>query len=596
MAMIFPNGSEAIPGWRVRFPVKRAENAETYRVVDDRGTPAFLKVFDPTRIPEDRFDSEGRLIEVAISESLNHPGIPTVKASGVLGEVQRPYLLAELVPGETLDHRLAREFALPPAFALFLMRDLLATVAYLHGLDDQVVHNELTPANIVLDARDGHDERPVLIDFGHARRASDGQAADPSAVDPYYLPNECYHGASSSAATDVFALGAIFYRILFGTPPWHPGSSTRRRAHLRQTLVEARKDPLPVPAHTIGGELPPTSLAAIKKALSLRPDDRFSDAGSFLETIAEGTRTERPVSRTPPHRPPEPLAPAQRGFAAVGGMDALKRTLTVDVIDALRDPREYQRLRIPIPNGLLLYGPPGCGKTFIAERFGEELGLAFRKVTPGMVASRYIHGTQENITRLFEEARAAAPCVVFLDEVDALMPSREGDLYHAYAAEVAEWLTQIDRCGEAGVIVLAATNQPQRIDAGVLRSLRFDKVMYVGPPDHAARKAMFEIHLSQRPVDGSVDFDELARLTKGRVSSDLKFLVDEAAKSTLAANEDTIAMERLVEAIDRNGPSVGAQEIARYERMRDEFEPERSGRGTRRTIIRGFASVDETRS
>ena len=594
--MIFPNGSEAIPGWRVRFPVKQAENAETYRVVDDRGNPAFLKVFDPARIPEDRFDSEGQLIEVAVSGSLSHPGIPAFKASGVLGPVKRPYLLAELVPGETLDHHLARKFALAPAFALFLMRELLATVAHLHALDDPVVHNELTPSNVVLDARDGRDERPVVIDFGHARRASDGQATHPSAADPYYLPNECFHGASSSEATDVFALGATFYRVLFGTPPWHPGVGTRRRDDVRQALAEARIGPLPVPAHTVGGELHPASLTAIKKALSLRPDDRFTDAGSFLEALAEGTQTKTPDARTSPHRPLKPLAPAQRGFAAVGGMETLKRTLTLDVIDALREPEKYERLRVPIPNGLLLYGPPGCGKTFIAGRFGEELGIAFRKVTPGMVASRYIHGTQEKITQLFDEARAAAPCVVFLDEVEALMPSRGGDLYHGYAAEVTEWLTQIGGCGEAGVFLLAATNQPHRIDPAVLRAGRFDKVVYVGPPDHAARKAMFQIHLSQRPVDGSVDLDELARLTKGRVSSDIKFLVDEAARSTLAANQETIVRERLVEAIDGNGPSVGTEEIARYERMREQFEPERSGRQSGRRIIRGFASQGDTPS
>ncbi len=592
--MIFANGSEAIPGWHVRFPVKEAENAETYRVADDRGNPAFLKVFDPARIPEDRFDGEGQLIEVAISGSLSHPGIPTFMESGALAETKRPYLLAELVPGETLDHRLAREFALAPAFALLLMRDLLATVAYLHGLDDRVAHNELTPSNIVLDARDGRDERPVLIDFGHARRASDGQAAHLSAVDPYYLPNECYHGASSCAATDVFALGATFYRILFGTPPWHPGVGTRPRANPRQTILEARMEPLPVPAHNIGGELPSTSLAAIKKALSPRPDERFSDAGSFLEAITDGTRAERPGARTPPHRPPRPIAPTQRGFAAVGGMEELKRILTQDVIDPLRNkPDMAEKLGVRTTNGLLLYGPPRCGKTFIAERFGEELGFAFRKVTPGMVASRYIHGTQEKITQLFDEARAAAPCVVFLDEVDALMPSRGGDLFHAYRSEVTEWLTQIDACGEAGVFLLAATNRPRRIDSAVLGAGRFDKVVYVGPPDHPARKAMFAIHLGQRPVDRSVDCDVLARLTRGRVSGDIKFLVDEAARRTLAADRDTIVMKRLVEAIDRNGPSVGAEEIARYERMRDEFEPERSRRRSGRTIVGGFASRDD---
>ena len=588
--MMFPNGSEPVPGWQVRFPVKQTANAESYRVVDDEGNPAFLKVFDLHRLAEDGFDATGQLLELAAVGSLDHPGIPSFIQSGVLGDDKRPYLLTELVPGETLDYRLARDFALPTYHARSLVEGLLEIVAYLHALDDPVVHNELTPSNIVLDAREGRDERPVLVDFGHVRRLSDGQATFLSAVDPHYLPNECYEGAVSSPATDVFALGATYYRTLFGMRPWETGVASTRHGDLREALLKARLEPLPVPVRTVGGELDSSSLNAIKKALSPRPDDRFEDAGAFLAAIAEPTRAEGPIAQITPGVPLRPLVRKQLGFAAVAGMSEIKHILTEDVLNALRHPEEYQRFGLSIPNGLLLYGPPGCGKTFFAERFGEELGFSFRKVTPAAVANIYIHGTQEKIARLFDAARREAPCVLFLDEVDALLPSREGELHHAYAAEVNEWLAQMSGCGEAGIFLLAATNQPRRIDPAVLRAGRIDKVVYVGPPDHAAREAMFEIHLSHRPVDEALDYNELARLTRDRVSSDIKFLVDEAARDALTAETGGIGMPHLLEAIRRNGPSVGPGMLVEYEKMRREFEPERSGKPVTRKI--GFGQSE----
>ena len=134
--------------------------------------------------------------------SLDHPSIPTVESSGVVEPQGQPYLLTELVPGETLEDRLARDFALTSAHASVVIRELLEAVAYLHGLRDPVFHNELTPRNVLLGIHDGRDDRPTVIDFGHARRASDGPAKHPSVVDPYYLPNEAYEGGRSSAATD----------------------------------------------------------------------------------------------------------------------------------------------------------------------------------------------------------------------------------------------------------------------------------------------------------------------------------------------------------------------------------------------------------
>ena len=590
--MIFPNGSEPLLGWQVRFPIKRALNAESYRVVDGQGNRAFLKIFDKARMAADRLDPQGQLLELAILERLEHPRIPSFMESGVLEDGRRPYMLTELIPGETLDHRLARDFALQTYHAKMLMEQLLEIVTYLHALDDPVVHNEITPSNVILDAREGRDEQPVLIDFGHARRKSDGPPALPSVVDPYYLPNECLEGPSSSTTTDVFILGATYYRTLFGMPPWGEGIAKPRHGDLRASILKARLGPLPIPSSTVGGEPDSSSVNAIRTALSPHPDERFKDAGAFLAAIAEPTRVAGSITSSSPRVRSTPVAHKPHGFAAIAGMSELKRILTEDVVNALQEPEEYQRFGLSIPNGLLLYGPPGCGKTFIAEQFGEELGFAFRKIIPSTVASSYIHGTTEKTARLFDEARTAAPCVLFLDEVDAMIPSREGELHHAYAAAVDEWLTQISSCGEAGVFLLAATNRPRRIDPAVLRAGRIDKVVYIGPPDHAARRAMFEIHLSGRPVDDAIDYDELARLTKDRVSSDIKFLVDESARDALTSRTGGIRMAHLLEAIRRNAPSVGPGLLAEYENTRREFEPERSAERAARTI--GFGRSEPT--
>ena len=581
--MTFPNSSEPVEGWRIRFRVKKGANAEAYRVVDHRNKLAFLKVFNKHDLKEDRSDSTAWPLELVIRESLDFPGIPNLIQSGVLPNDGRPYFITDLVPGETLDQLLYREFVLSEYRAKPLMEGLLKVATYLHKLENPVVHNALTPVNIILDECTGGSERLVLVSFGHAKRESDGPGASLLTVDPRYVPNECFEGSTSSPTTDVFALGATYYRILFGAPPWGEFTAAAKHADLRETLLAARLQPVPMPTHTLSGELDLSSRSAIRKALSPLPDNRFKDAGTFLEALAEpASREMKTVSGARPGQA-GPNEHKPHGFAAVAGMDELKRILTEDFLSALRKPELYRRFGLSIPNGMLLFGPPGCGKTFIAERFGEELGFAFRKISPSTVANTYIHGTQEKIAQLFDAARNEAPCVLFLDEVDALVPSRSGELSHAYAAEVNEWLVQMSNCGEAGIFLLAATNQPRRIDQAVLRAGRIDKVVYVGPPDHEARRAMFEIHLSQRPLEEIIDFNELARLTAARIASDIRLLVDEAARDALTLGDHSIGMSHLQDAIRRNGPTVGPGVLAEYEGMRREFESRRSVKRTVRS-------------
>ena len=131
--------------------------------------------------------------------------------------------------------------------------------------------------------------------------------------------------------------------------------------------------------------------------------------------------------------------------------------------------------------------------------------------------------TEQKIGAIFKEAEENAPTIIFIDEFDAIVPSREGELHQSTASAVNEILAQMSNCSERGVFVIAASNRPEKIDPAVLRTGRVDRVIYLSPPDCQARKAMFELYLKDRPVDLDVDYDVLSNMTENYVSSDIKF-------------------------------------------------------------------------
>ena len=252
-------------------------------------------------------------------------------------------------------------------------------------------------------------------------------------------------------------------------------------------------------------------------------------------------------------------------------MDDLKKLLNESVLYVLRDKERAQRYRLTIPNGMLLYGPPGCGKTFIAERFAEEAGYNFRFVKSSDLASIYIHGTQEKIGELFSEARACAPCVLYFDEFEALVPRRAETNNASHAGEVNEFLSQLNNCGKEGVFVIATTNQPQLIDEAVLRRGRIDYIIYVPMPDVAARAELFAIHLRKRPCADDIDKQRLARLTERYVASEIAFIVSQAAL-VASRTDDPITQALLERIIRETTPRTTVDMLRRYESMRQKLE------------------------
>jgi hypothetical protein len=265
----------------------------------------------------------------------------------------------------------------------------------------------------------------------------------------------------------------------------------------------------------------------------------------------------------PESRPP--ASPTGQGLDKVAGMHALKELLRREVVAPVRNPEPYRRYGLTIPNGILLYGPPGCGKTYIARQLAEELGHYFVEIIPSEVASPYIHQSVMKIRELFDAAAEQAPAVVFIDEFEALVPPRGelGGHQHYKAEEVNEFLAHLNSCADKKIFVIAATNQPDKIDPAVRRTGRLDKLIYVGPPDPEARREMLMLHLKGRPVANDLDLDALARSLDHYSASDIRFIVDEAARYALGASQD-ITYESFRVAMGRIRPSVPADAEAQY--------------------------------
>ena len=255
----------------------------------------------------------------------------------------------------------------------------------------------------------------------------------------------------------------------------------------------------------------------------------------------------------------------------VHSLDDLKEILRHDVIEAMKEPEKYEEFGLTIPNGLLLYGPPGCGKTFIAEKLAEEISFNFLFIKPSDLGSIYIHGSQEKISTLFNEARENAPTIIFMDELDALMPERSEVSHQSISSEVNEFLTQMTNCSKDGVMVIGATNRPEKIDKAILRTGRIDRIVYIPPPDLSARKKIFEMELKNRPYEPGIDYSELARKSDGFVASDIVFVVDEAARFALR-NDRKIEQTVLQKIISETRPSVNKEQLKGYEMAKNQLE------------------------
>ena len=238
----------------------------------------------------------------------------------------------------------------------------------------------------------------------------------------------------------------------------------------------------------------------------------------------------------------------RRGLDCIAGMQELKQLLIAEVINPLRTPGKFKKFKVSIPNGILLYGPPGVGKSFIVRKLAEELGYNYVEVKGSDLATPFIHGAVGNIGKAFDMAKQNAPTILCFNEISALVPDRKNshDFSSHKEEETSEFLTQLEEAADNHVLVVGTTNFLEKIDEAVIRPGRFDKKIYVPLPDFDARKGLFEIALIDRPYDKKIDFDKLASLTENYSSADIvEGIVETAARMVANLDKSHIDQELL---------------------------------------------------
>lgn len=226
-------------------------------------------------------------------------------------------------------------------------------------------------------------------------------------------------------------------------------------------------------------------------------------------------------------------------LADVGGLEEVKRRLNIAFISPLRNPEMMKMYGKQLRGGLLLYGPPGCGKTFIARAVAGELKAKFISVGLSDVLDMWIGSSEKNLHEIFETARRSSPCVLFFDEIDALGQKRSLMRHSAARNVVNQLLAEMDTVGRdnEGVFVLAATNHPWDVDTALRRPGRLDRTLLVLPPDRPARESILRYHMRERPAD-RIDFDQIAAKTEDFSGADLAHLCESAAE---LAMEESLA-------------------------------------------------------
>ena len=572
----------AIEQYKVVFLLRKGAYYDVYRVVDAKDGKYFLKLINLAKLDKLQLNpATGKICEIEIKREMSHPNIMRQVDSGetIIDGQRYAYSVSDFIPGELLSENISRKGGCSIYDMKHIVTGVLNALKYLHSQKEPFIFNGISPNNIMLNLSSG-SPIPLLMDFDRARKLNkENLKCYMNGLSPFYLAPEMFKGLYSTR-TDLYSVGALMYHMVYGMQPWEVDLKDVPVKDREQIILSARKRPLPIPDIKVF-EMDEQLINVIAKSLMQDVDKRFQNADEFLKALGGESSIVcsnfEKIDMSPAKTKPSEATMQKKkgnGFADVAGMDELKKRLNEEVIDIIKNPEKYKRLRVKIPNGILLYGPPGCGKTYIAEKFAEEVGCNYMYVHCSDVASPYIHGGQEKIAALFDKARENAPTVLFLDELDAMLADRSKHNNVSEYGEVNEFLTQLNNCADNHVFVIGATNNPKGIDSAALRSGRLDIKVYVPAPDESERIALFKLYLKDIVAD-DVDYDMLAQKTDGYVSKDVCSLVNNAARETARADQEFISMETLLDTIERyknQFPSVSKDVLKQHERLREEFE------------------------
>ena len=552
--------------YTVSHLIKQSTYNGTYKVKGQNGTAYFMKFFQVSAVPEKQL-LDGEVMEIVYSRKISHGNVISYVTDGIItiqGEEYR-YLVTEFFHGTLLSEILEGGKTLPYEDTLKIMEGVLSGLDYLHSKD--LYHNDITPRNILLEDLGQNVVIPRIIDMGHLCPASGG--TPPYSVDDLnvrYVAPEMLSGMND-AKSDVFSAAAVMYTMLTGNAPWTADIADDELFYDKKKKIRnARREPLDTAP--LMKAIPDLEVRkALWEALALNPDSRLSldeFMGRLFPDRMSGDRKESP--KTDSQQKDErtevkvEIKKAQGGgFADVAGMEALKAELTNRVIWVLRDKEKAAKYRLSPPNGMILYGPPGCGKTFFAQKFAEETGFNFVLVNGSDLGSIYVHGTQGKIAELFKQAEKTAPTILCFDEFDSFVPSRSSSAAEHRSEEVNEFLGQLNNCSQRGIFVIGTTNRIDLIDPAVLRKGRMDLHVEIPAPDARTRSLIFDIHLRNRPLAEDVNTGELAELTENYAAADIAFIVNEAAMMAALADVD-ISQSHLINSIKSNTSSLAPKE------------------------------------
>ena len=540
--------------YQVGFLLNISRWVQSYRVTDKAGDSFVLRLFTCEEKGMEFCAAQAGLMQT--SDQLFAPAFVT-QGKHEIDDQPFYFLIQRHISGERLSERLSRLSSISSATAKHIV------LAILHGLDalqsdkSQIVCNNINCHAMMINMV-SKEETYHLFDLDRAHVVGGSFDTEIDHNEMAYMATEAISG-KGTVQSDLFSVGVILYRLLYGSVPWQINLSEfkLKSESIQQVVTKARANGIRCPVVT--GVSDSNLFDTVQKALAEDPSHRFQTTKEFIDALEGKVKPQVNKAAKKPV-----IESSTRGFAAIAGMESLKETIKTDVIDSLNEREKYKHYGLDIPNGMLLYGPPGCGKTFFAERMAEEIGFHLFQLKPSDIQSKWVNAAQENIKQLFDTARANAPSIIFIDELDAIVPKRDNDrVSHMNTSAVNEFLAQMNNCGADGVFLVGATNKPETIDPAILRTGRIDKKIYIPPPDHTSRMALFENLLGARPLNKDVYFEELASKTDQYMSSDIKFLCDEAARAALKKNQE-ISQDDLIAAIDENPPSISQSELSNY--------------------------------
>ena len=549
--------------------------AEAYTVLGPDDMMYFMKIYNFGTIPHEQLFQGKEVYEIQLCKELSTDESENVVRyidNGEIrkGETRYHYLVTVFYRGDILFDAVAKDgpFDLEDAAQITLC--VLGALSYIHSR--ALIHNDIRPSNIILQELDDGMLLPTIIDLGHISYMVKGR---PTFFDedlmPFYRAPETFRGIYT-VKSDVFSTGALLYYLIFGKSPWETDLSACKgnKDKIRDLVKKKRREELVLETEDV--KLPDYMKAILLKALAKKPDDRFHSAVEFAEAIAEQLMPELAKQFEDTDQPENANAESQQqcvnavqitfkkgsgcGFDNVTGRDELKEQLRKEVLFALQNPEKAKRYKLPAINGVLLYGPPGCGKSLVLESFAEELGFNYSIIKAAEFGNIYQEGVLDNLQRLFDAAEIKAPFVLCFDELEFLAPNVAED-ENTITAQTSALFGMLNECSQKGILVVATTNRPDMIDQSIMRVGCFDRVFFVPQPDFEARKDIFMDHLKDRPCE-ELDFDELARMSDDFNAGDITEAVNEAAM-TAAYNDVPISQKILIDVLKYKNPTYSTK-------------------------------------